>query len=411
LSNTDRTHTQFKPGTPAAEWRIALCEPELRGNEWKYVKKCLDSGWISSVGSFVDRFEHELTAYVGAEYGVATSSGTAALHIALIVSGVQPEDEVLVSTLTFVAPANAIRYVGAQPVFMDSEPNHWQMDTQKVTDFLEQECRWGQGKLRNKTTGRTVSAILPVHILGHPVDIDAILKIAHKYDLTVIEDAAESLGARYKKTMAGTLGDISCFSFNGNKIITTGGGGMIVTENEDWARKAKYLTTQARDDPIEYIHNEIGYNYRLTNMQAAIGCAQIEQVKNYIAAKRRIAAYYNEQFISIPGIKIPKEAEWASSTSWLYTVLIDSEKYGIDSRALMNSLHVDRIQTRPLWHPVHDLPPYEDCQAYRVEVAQQLYQRGLSLPCSVGLEAKLAELQRVVTAICKAPSSKAKHEQ
>ena len=199
------------------------------------------------------------------KYAVATVNGTAALHVALLVAGVQPDEEVLVSTLTFIAPVNAIRYVGAWPVFIDAEPIYWQMDPARVVEFFERDCRWTEGKLYNRRTGRHVSAIIPVHVLGHPVDLDPIMEVARKYGLKVIEDATEGLGATYKDRGLGCLGDIGCFSFNGNKIITTGGGGMMVTDNEEWAIRAKYLTTQAKDDPIEYIHGEVGYNYRLTN--------------------------------------------------------------------------------------------------------------------------------------------------
>jgi len=401
LNTTVLTSTQFEPGFPASEGTIPLCVPEIRGNEWEYIKECLDTAWVSSVGSFVNRFEAELAAYVGAKYAISAVNDTAALHIALLVAGVRFDDEVLVPALTFIAPANAVRYVGAWPVFIDAEPNYWQMDPQKLVDFLEQECRWIKGELCNKTTGRRIRAVLPVHILGHPCDMDPILEIARRYNLAVIEDATESLGAKYKKRMVGTLGDIACFSFNGNKIITTGGGGMIVTDNETWARKAKYLTTQAKDDVVEYIHNEIGYNYRLTNIQAAMGCAQLEQLDDYVAAKRRIAAYYTEHLANVPGIELPREAEWASSIFWLYTVLVDFKRYGLDSRTLMHKLREERVITRPLWHTIHDLPPFENCQAYCVETAQQLYQRGLSLPSSVGLDAAPADLQRVVTAITK----------
>ena len=217
--------TSFEPGVPMADGGIPLCIPEIRGKEWEYVKQCLDTNFVSSVGPFVDRFERELATYTGAKFGVATSTGTAALHIALLVAGIQPDDEVLVSALTFVAPANAIRYVGAWPVFIDADPDYWQMDPQKAVDFLEKECRWQDGYLWNKATGRRIKAILPVHLLGHPVDMDPILAVARKYKLVVIEDATESLGAKYKNRVVGTLGDISCFSFNGNKLITTGGGG------------------------------------------------------------------------------------------------------------------------------------------------------------------------------------------
>ncbi|MEZ4731762.1 MAG: aminotransferase class I/II-fold pyridoxal phosphate-dependent enzyme [Caldilineaceae bacterium] len=249
---------------------IPLCVPEIRGKEWQYIKECLDSGWVSSVGAYVERFEQMVADYVGAKYAVATVNGTAALHIALLVAGVQPGDEVITSDLTFIAPINAIRYVGAYPVLMDAEPHYFQIDVQKVSDFIQQECRWQNGRLWNKRTQRPVTAILPVHILGHPIDIDPLIALAQEYNLRLIEDATESLGALYKGRKLGHLGEVACFSFNGNKLITTGGGGMIVTDDEAWASKAKYLTTQAKDDAIEFIHGEIGYNYRLTNIQAAM---------------------------------------------------------------------------------------------------------------------------------------------
>ncbi|MGB0383233.1 MAG: LegC family aminotransferase [Ardenticatenaceae bacterium] len=391
--------TLFEPGAPVGKGFIPLCIPEIRGNEWKYIKECLDTNWVSSVGSFVNCFEQEFATYVNSKYAVATGNGTAALHIALLVAGIEPNDEVLVSTLTFIAPANAIRYVGAWPVFIDAEPEYWQMDPQKVIDFLEQECRWHNGELRNKITGRRVKAIVPVHILGHPCDMDPILEVARKYDLVVIEDATESLGAKYKERMVGHLGDIACFSFNGNKIITTGGGGMIVTDNETWARKAKYLTTQAKDDPIEYIHHEIGYNYRLTNIQAAMGCAQLEQLDDYIAAKRRIADTYNQAFDDVLGITPMNEAKWASSIQWMYTVLIDATQYGMDSRALLQKLGQAKIQSRPLWQPLHRSRAHLASQVYHGKVAEQLNRKALSLPCSVGLD--LEGLTRIVEFIQK----------
>jgi len=345
----------------------------------------------------VDRFERELAEYVGTKYAIATCNGTAALHTALLVAGVQPDDEVLVSTITFISPANAIRYVGAWPVFMDAEPDYWQMDPQKVMEFLERECRWQNSELRNKTTCRRVKAILPVHILGHPVDMDPILEVARKYNLVVIEDATESLGAKYKGRMVGTLGDMACFSFNGNKIITTGGGGMIVTGNEAWARKAKYLTTQAKDDPVEYVHNEIGYNYRLTNIQAAMGCAQLEQLDDYIAAKRRIADTYIKALKDVPGITPMREAPRVFSIFWLYTILVDSSIFGIGSRDLLHRLQDAHIQSRPFWHPLHTLKPFETSAAYRVDVADRLYRDGLNLPSSVGLRQE--EQDRVIQVI------------
>lgn len=375
----------FEPGAPVAEGGIPLCVPEIRGNEWAYIKECLDTNFVSSVGPFVDRFERELSEYVGTKYSVATSTGTAALHVALLVAGIGAEDEVLVSALTFIAPVNAIRYVGAWPVFIDAEPAFWEMDPQKVQDFVEKDCSWEKGILRNRHTGRRVRAIMPVHILGHPVNMDPIIEIARKYELIVIEDATESLGAKYKGSMTGRLADIACFSFNGNKIITTGGGGMIVTDNEAWARKAKYLTTQAKDDPLEFIHNEVGYNYRLTNLQAALGCAQLEQLNDYITGKRRIAENYTKAFDGVSGLTPMRQADWAESIFWMYTILVDETRYGMDSRALMGKLSDVGIQARPLWQPVHLSPAHAGSYAVDCSVAERLNHDALSLPSSVGL--------------------------
>jgi perosamine synthetase len=376
---------------------IPLSVPAIQGNEWCYIKECLDSNWVSSVGAFVDRFEGAIAARVGTRFAVATVNGTAALHVALLLAGVKPEDEVLVSTLTFIAPVNAIRYVGAWPVFIDAEPDYWQMDPSGVVDFLERGCRWHNGALHNRLTGRRVSAVIPVHILGHPVNLDGILEIARKYGLKVIEDATESLGAMYKGRPVGSIGDIAAFSFNGNKIITTGGGGMLATSHEEWARKAKYLTTQAKDDPTEYIHSEIGYNYRLTNLLAAMGCAQLEQLESFIAAKQRIATRYAEGLQGLPGISIMKEAPWASSVWWLYTVLIDKTAFGTDSRQLMRSLSSRNIQTRPLWQPIHLSGAHKGGSATKLPIAEKLYHQALSLPCSVSLREE--EQSRVIEEI------------
>ncbi|MGZ8842072.1 MAG: LegC family aminotransferase [Pyrinomonadaceae bacterium] len=364
---------------------IPLAEPLIGGNEWKYVKECLDTSWVSSVGSYVDLFERRLADYVGTRHAVATVNGTAALHIALLIANVAPDDEVLVSTLSFIAPANAIRYVGAWPVFIDAEPVHWQMDPQKLSDFVEQECVWTKGELRNKRTGRRVRAVMPVHILGHPCEMDAIKQVARKFDLLIIEDATESLGAKFRDVMVGHLGDSACFSFNGNKVITTGGGGMIVTDNEAWAARARYLTTQAKDDPIEYVHKEIGYNYRLTNVLAALGCAQMEQLPAFIEKKRSIARQYSAAFSSISGLKPMSEASWARSIFWMYTLLVDEDEYGEDSRSLMRRLAQSGMQARPLWQPLHLSPVNQDAQVAGGDVATELNRQALSLPCSVGL--------------------------
>jgi len=379
------------------EAMIPLSVPEMRGNELVYLSECIETNWVSYVGPFVTRFEDQMAEYVGTRHAVATNSGTAALHIALLIAGVKPDDEVLVSDLTFIAPVNAIRYAGAWPVFMDVTTDHWQMDADKVVQFLEKECHTDGGRLRNRKTGRAVTAIVPVHILGHPVDMQPIVAAARRHGLRVIEDATEALGGKYRGAMVGALGDIGCFSFNGNKIITTGGGGMLTTDNEEWARKAKYLTTQAKDDPIEYVHHEIGYNYRLTNLQAAVGVAQMEQLDEYIRIKRGIAERYAKGLADVPGLTTPTEAPWAFSTFWLYTVLVDEVRYGRDSRALQRALAERNIQTRPLWAPIHAQRPYQGCHAYRIEVAERLYRTALSLPCSVGLTQ--ADQQRVIDAL------------
>jgi perosamine synthetase len=381
------TQTQFVP----------LSVPEIRGNEWEYVKECLDTGWVSSVGSYVERFEKMVAAQAGTEYAVATVNGTSALHISLLVAGVRPDDEVLVSTLTFIAPVNAIRYAGAWPVFIDAEPTYWQMDPSRVLDFVEHQCEWSNGELRNRKTGRRVSAIIPVHILGHPVDIEPILTIARKYNLKVVEDSTEALGSTYRGKSPGSFGDVGCFSFNGNKIITTGGGGMIVTDREDWAKKAKYLTTQAKDDPIEYIHGEVGYNYRLVNVLAAIGCAQMEQLASYVEKKRAIAGRYQQALAGVPGLTPMKEASWAESTYWMYTVLVDPLAFGISSRQLLKTLESQKIQTRPLWQPIHLSPAHAVKGAASLPVAEHLADHALSLPCSVNLSDH--DQDRVIAAV------------
>jgi perosamine synthetase len=386
---------------------VPLSVPVLRGNEWKYVKDCLDTGWVSSVGSYVDRFEQGIAMCVGARFGIATSSGTAALHVALQVVGVEPDDEVLVSTLSFIAPANAVRYLRAWPVFIDAEPRYWQMDVEKVETFLRSECVWRDHALYNRSTGRRVRAILPVHILGHPCDLDALRHLARTYELRIVEDATESLGAKYKGSALGALGDVACFSFNGNKLLTTGGGGMLVTQQEDWAQKAKYLTTQAKDDGVEYVHGEIGYNYRLTNLQAAVGCAQLEQLEQFVAIKRRLAGRYRTALESFPSVQVMSEAPWATSSFWLYTILVESAITGIDRHALRRLLGQRRIETRPLWQPLHRSPAHLGAQAYQCAIADRIQEQALSLPSSVNLTD--AEQDRVIEELRTAltvPSSK-----
>jgi perosamine synthetase len=384
-------------GAPPAADFIPLIVPEICGNEWKYIKECLDTNWVSSVGNYVDRFEKMTAERAGAKYAIATVNGTAALHIALLLAGVQADDEVLVSTLTFIAPANAIRYVGAWPTFIDAEPSYFQIDPEAVVEFLEKDCHWDGHVLRNRRTERRVKAILPVHILGHPADLDPILAVAAKYSLPVIEDATEGLGARYRGKSLGGIGHAGCFSFNGNKIITTGGGGMLVTNDAEWAARARYLTTQAKDDSIEYIHHAIGYNYRLTNLLAAMGCAQMEQLDTFVEAKRRIAKRYQESLVSLSGIRLPEEADWAFSTFWMYTALIDEKESFIDSRELLRQLAARKIQTRPIWQPIHRSPAHDPSGSPACPNADALWRQAVSLPCSAGLTR--SEQDRVIEII------------
>lgn len=376
---------------------VPLSIPNICGNEWEYVRECLDTNWVSYVGSYVDKFEDIVGDYVGAKYAAATMSGTAALHTALLVAEVEPDDEVLVSALSFIAPANAIRYVGAYPVFIDSEDDYWQMDPKKVVDFLETKCRWSRGALYNKSSGRRIKAILPVHILGHPVDMSPILDIAKKYELVVIEDAAESLGAKYKGEHVGHLGDIGCFSFNGNKVITCGGGGMIVTDNEVWAHKAKHLTTQAKVDSLEYIHDDIGYNYRMTNIQAAIGVAQMEELDNFIKRKRQIAVAYTEGLSNLSDFVLMSESDSAFSTYWLYTIVLKQSKSKPNSRDLISLLQDRGIQSRPLWYPLHLQETYQDCEYYGIDCAHRLHALAVQLPSSSGITDQ--EIEHVVSSL------------
>lgn len=379
---------------------IPLCVPEIRGNEWKYVRECLDTGWVSSVGRFVGRFEAAVAEAVGARHAVATINGTSALHIALMLAGVERDDEVLVSTLTFIAPVNAIRYVGAWPVFIDARPADWQMDPERVVAFLRDGCERRGDRIVNRATGRRVRALMPVHILGHPVDMGPISSVAEELRLPIIEDATEALGVRYRGRPAGRLGQIACFSFNGNKLVTTGGGGMIVTDDEALADRARYLTTQAKDDPIEYVHGEVGYNYRLTNVQGALGVAQMELLDEYVEAKRRIAATYEKALADVPGISPLRAPAGSFSTFWMYTVAVDAFRYGLDSRALLKVLEGEEIQTRPLWQPIHLSAPHRTDPPAVCPVAEELYRDALSLPCSVGLSEE--DQQKVIDEIVKA---------
>lgn len=389
--------TPFEPGAPAGEGFIPLCVPQVKGHEWDYVKECLDTGWVSSVGKYVTSFEERIAARLGGGQAVAFTSGTAALHVALMLAGVGPGDEVVLPSLTFIAPAFAVRYLGAWPVICDVEPAHWQMDPAQVEGFLRQGCRQEGGQVVNRATGRPVKALLPVDLMGHPADMDPLMELAAELGLKVVEDATESLGALYKGRPVGRLGHVGALSFNGNKIITTGGGGMLVTGDPALASRARYLSTQAKDDPLEYVHNTVGFNYRLSNIQAAMGCAQLESLDDHVAAKRRIHQAYQEGLAGVPGLGFMDQAPWAFSARWMSAILVDQAAYGLSSRELLRVLHDQGIQTRPLWQPLHHSPALSGSFGLACPVSERLYRQGLCLPCSVGLEPR--DQRRVMEAI------------
>ncbi len=362
----------------AKESFIPLSAPDLSGNEAAYLAECISTNWVSSAGPFVGRFEKIVADFVGAPHSVATATGTAALHLALIVAGVRPGDEVLVSTLSFIAPANAIRYVGAYPVFVDADPNDWQMDVGLAVDFLKNGCEKRADGVFNKQTGRRIGAVLPVHILGSAVNLPPLLDVTRSLGVPLIEDATEGLGARYEGRFLGTLGDIGCFSFNGNKLVTSGGGGMVVTPDTQWFEKAAHLSTQAKADPIESIHDDIGFNYRLTNIQAAVGCAQMERIDQFIAARRDIAAQYAEFCKTVDFLNfmpIPKNVE---AVNWLSAVLIKN-----NSRIeIAEKLRQEGIETRPLWQPLHRSPAHQDSVVLGGDNAEKIQKSALCLPSS-----------------------------
>ena len=362
---------------------IQLSTPVISGNEWKYIKDCLDTEWVSSVGSYVSQFEDVVTDYVGCEYGVAVVNGTAALHLSLIACEVRSGDEVIVPSLTFVATANVVKYCEAEPVFIDCDKDTLCLDVEKLRLFLEMECEQKvDGYTYNRASNRRVKAIIPVHVFGHPVAMDVLLELCQLYNIDVIEDATESLGSEYKGEKTGSFGKLSCLSFNGNKIITTGGGGMVVTNDEELARRVKHLSTQAKIDPIEYDHNEIGYNYRLTNIQAAMGVAQMESLDKFIAIKRENALRYQNLFSDSKYLEFIWEKPWAMSNFWFYTIRVSKDH----KKPLIDYLISSNIQVRPIWKPVHTLPMYEDCRAYEIESAINIYDTAFNLPCSVSLK-------------------------
>ena len=359
---------------------ILLSGPNIAGNEWKYIKDCLDTGWVSSVGSYVTQFENMLAEYAGTKYGVATSSGTTALHISLILLDVKPADYVIVPNVTFVASLNSIKYTGADPILMDVDPNTWQMDLDLMERFLEENADVQGDQCIHKASGRRIRAIMPVHVLGNMCDMDRLMEIADKYKILVIEDSTEALGSYYKGKHAGSFGTLGCFSFNGNKIITCGGGGVIVTDNEEMAKKAKHLTTQAKADSFEYIHDEIGYNYRLVNVSAAMGVAQMEQLPAFVQRKHEVAAFYKSELGGVGDIGFQEVSEDVNPNWWLFTIQTEKQ------RAVLDNLNSNKMQSRPFWVPMNQLRMFkDDLYVQEQDHSNSIYQTCLSIPCSTNI--------------------------
>lgn len=360
---------------------IPLAVPHLTGNLRRYLDECVETNYVSSVGPFVTRFEEEFARFVGSRYAVACVNGTAALHLAVRLLGVEPGDEVLVSTFTFVASVNALVYQRARPVLVDAERESWNLDPELVAGEIRRGAKAGQ---------RLPKAVEVVHILGHPANLEPILEVCEEFHIPLFEDAAEALGATYTQgrlagRQVGTVGKVGCFSFNGNKIITTGGGGMLTTDDEALARRAKHLTTQARLPGSEYWHDEVGYNYRLTNLAAAVGLSQLEQLPEFLRRKWEIADRYDRALGGIPGITLPPRAEWAKPSMWLYSILIDPQKAGVDRNRVLAAMTECGIEARPLWPPVHKMPMYPEARYLGGNVAETIFLQGVTLPCSVGL--------------------------
>jgi len=371
---------------------IPLSAPNLSGKELHYIKKCIDTNWVSSSGKFVVDFEDAICKYVKVKFAVACVNGTCGLHIALNICGIGRADEVIVPTLTFIAPVNAVKYLGAEPIFMDCD-NYMNIDCVKLREFCSKECRITKAGLKNKKTGRIIKAVIPVHVFGNPCDMEEIMKIARQYRFKVIEDATESLGSyytagAYKNKFTGTVSDIGVYSFNGNKIITTGGGGMIVTNDRILSEKARYLTNQAKDDSVRNIHNEIGYNFRLTNLQAALGLAQLEQLEGFINVKKHNYELYKRLLNGVRGIKFLNVPEGTMPNYWFYSLIIEKNQFGMDRDGIMRRLQSRGIQTRPVWYLNHLQRPYKRNQAYKIENAPRFWRRILNLPCSTNLETR-----------------------
>lgn len=362
--------------------RVQLHEPWFKGNEWTYVKECIDTAWVSSAGTYVDKFERGLSAYTGAKYAVAVSNGTSALHVALQINGVNPGDEVLVPALSFVATANAVRHCGAFPHFVDSSAATLGMDVAALAEHIARVGEKRSGGLVNRHTGRRITAVVPMHTFGHPVDMPALVELVERHQLVLVEDAAESLGSFMDGRHTGTFGRCGVLSFNGNKIITTGGGGAIVTDDAELARRARHLTTTAKQAHAwAFFHDEVAYNYRMPNLNAALGCAQLEQLNGFIEAKRRLAELYAAAFARVADVAFFRESPRTRANYWLQTLILDRSvaDQRDDVLALTNE---SGLMTRPVWELLPTLPMYKDCPSMEVTVAMDLARRIVNVPSS-----------------------------
>jgi dTDP-4-amino-4,6-dideoxygalactose transaminase len=366
--------------------KIWLSSPHMGGEELKFVQEAFDTNWISPVGPHIQKFEEELARYNGVEHCAALSSGTAAIHLALIILGVNHGDEVICSTFTFSGSCNPIKYLGATPIFVDSEPETWNMDPTILEEAITDRIR----------KGKKPKAIITVHLYGMPAKIDAIMAIAKRFEIPVIEDAAEALGSSYNDQKLGTFGDIGIYSFNGNKIITTSGGGALVSNNEDWVKQARFLSTQARDQAPHYEHSQIGYNYRLSNVCAGIGRGQLMVLDERVRQRRKNYEFYRENLEDLIGIAFTKEPERAFSNRWLTTILLQAEGNQL-REAVRLALESENIESRPVWKPMHLQPVYKDASYYGNGTSELLFKKGLCLPSGSNL--KESDLNRVITCI------------
>lgn len=380
---------------------INLSVPNLSMDILDNLKECLESGWVSTGGRFIPEFETKVKNYMKTKFAAGVQSGTAGLHMSLQVLGVQRDEEVFVPTLTFIAAVNPTTYLGASPIFIDCDDSLC-MDPIKLEKFCSEECDFKEGALVNKKTNKKIRALVIVHVFGNMADMEKIMDIAKKYNLKVLEDATEALGTyytegRYKGKYAGTIGDIGVLSFNANKIITTGGGGMVVGDNEELVEKVRFLSSQAKKDTLYFIHDEIGYNYRMLNLQAALGTSQIDQLESFIETKIKNYNTYKEELEKIEGLEILPFVEGIRANHWFYSLKIDKEKYGIGRDELLQKLVDAGIQTRPIWGLIHQQKPYSACQSYEIEKALYYYDRILNLPCSSNLTEK--EVYQVIEKI------------